>query len=175
MKYIENEIKVLEINVNEVIRNLEKMGAKKVFDGNRTIIHFDNKEKMLQKSGIDIRITEEDSIKLSVDKIIDGRNSSIKLKISRSKEMIDFLETLNIIPVAKTIAHRTSYELNDIDFDIDEFKDIPPFLEIDSPNLNNIINDIIKKLDLSENKIIQLSTKAIYSQYGKNYFTVNTF
>ncbi len=48
--YKEQEIKVLDINVENVCEKLEQLGAKKVFDGDRIFTTLDTEEKTyLQK------------------------------------------------------------------------------------------------------------------------------
>lgn len=39
-EYKEHEIKVLNVNVQELVKRLEKIGAKKVYDDDRTIYHM---------------------------------------------------------------------------------------------------------------------------------------
>ena len=45
----EIEVKILEVNVSEVIKKLEALGAKKVLDTAQEIIIYDNAEGTLSK------------------------------------------------------------------------------------------------------------------------------
>jgi adenylate cyclase class IV len=51
-------------------------------------------------------------------------------------------------------SHRISYELGNIDFDIDKFPNIPAFLEIDIENLEISVEELLKKLDLDSNEVV---------------------
>lgn len=66
-EYKEHEIKVLDINVNDVIKKLELIGAKKVYDDTRTIIALDTKDNyFLNKEDKLIRVTDEGTIKVTM-------------------------------------------------------------------------------------------------------------
>lgn len=172
MNYIENEIKILDVNVQELTELLEKLGAQKVFDDNRIVTSFDDKQQNLQGQDVDIRITEEGSIKLSLDQKVNGKTSSIKLKVSRVQEMTDFLSVLGVTPVSKATSHRISYEFEGIDFDIDQFEHIPPFLEIDMGESVKDLHQVIKQLGLGGKEQVSLSTQEVFKKYGKDYLTL---
>ena len=44
-QYIEKEIKILDVNIPQLQKTLEAMGATKVFDADRTFITFDAKKR----------------------------------------------------------------------------------------------------------------------------------
>lgn len=44
--YKEQEIKVLDVSVEKLAEKLEKIGAKKVYDDERTIMTFDTPERL---------------------------------------------------------------------------------------------------------------------------------
>ncbi len=130
VKYKENEIKVLEVNPIVLKEKLENLGAKKVYDDKRIIISLDTLEKkFLNQYDKLIRITEEGSTKVSmhVHQSTPNLKEVIKFKVSRLKETLDFFREMGLVPITKVTANRISYELGKIDFDIDEFSEIPPF------------------------------------------------
>jgi adenylate cyclase, class 2 len=168
--YIENEVKILDVDINKVSAKLERLGAKKVFEGARSFITFDNREVSLLERDIELRITEEGTTKFSLDeKLPSGEKRSIKLKISRAQEMQDILARLDIVPVSKVKSHRISYELGKIDFDIDQFPRIPPFLEIDLEHYVGELSELLEKLGLSDKEVFRGSTIELYSKYGHSY------
>lgn len=175
-EYKEHEIKVLDIDVEKVIEKLEVIGAKKVYDDTRNIIALDTKEKTyLNKYDKLIRITDEGSIKVSIH--INQSNpeikEAIKFKASRLKETMDFFHEMGLDPISEVKAPRISYELGKIDFDIDKFPKIPPFLEIDIENLEAegyTMDSLLKELCLQNNKIVVMGTEDIHKLYGIDYF-----
>lgn len=172
-EYKEHEIKVLDVNIEEVSKKLEEIGANKVYDDNRIITTFDTDDSWLKKQDKLVRITEEDGTKVTMH--VNNSNPEtkevIKYKISRKKEQQDFFLQLGIKPIAKVQAYRKSYELGTIDFDIDKFPAIPAFLEIDVKGLNSKqVKELIEKLEISNNKIVILGTEQIHDLYGVDYF-----
>lgn len=175
-EYKEHEIKVLDVNVEELTKRLEKIGAKKVYDDNRTIIALDTPERMfLNKQDKLIRVTDEGSIKVTmhVHQSKPEIKEGIKFKTSRLKETMDFFHQLGLDPISKVEAKRISYELGRIDFDIDKFPAIPAFLEIDIEFLNSEgyeLEKLLKELGLENNKIVVMGTEDIHELYNKDYF-----
>ncbi len=170
-EYIEHEIKVLNVNIEQVIEKLEELGAKKVYDDERKFIVLDNENGDYLKQDKLIRVTEEGTTKVSIH-INNSKpeiKEAIKYKASRTKEQLDFFKAIGLNPIAKAKARRISYELGDIDFDIDDFYKIPPFLEIDLENVEDE-KELLKKLGLENNEVVRMGTEAIFEHYGLNYF-----
>jgi adenylate cyclase class IV len=126
----------------------------------------------LIRNGIEIRITEEGETKLSLDENKNGERTSIKLKISRTHEMEDFLAKLNIKPISKIYSYRISYEFDGIDFDIDQFPEIPAFVEIDLGDSTISIDSLLKHLSLENNEVFEGSTIKLYEKYNKDYLSL---
>jgi len=169
--YIETEVKIPNINPDELIKALEKLGALKVFDDDRNYITLDFEDKRLTKKGEEIRLTEEGKLKLSFDRRLDtGRKETIKVFVSRKEEMLAFLNRIGINPIAEVKSHRISFEWKGVDFDLDVFPKIPPFLEIDVGGTDVSLNEVIEKLGLQGKEIVTLSTKEIYKANGLDYF-----
>ena len=175
-EYKEHEIKVLDVDIEQLVKKLDKLGAKKVYDDERTIIALDTKDKMfLNKQDKLIRVTDEGSIKVTmhVNQSKPEIKEGIKFKTSRLKETIDFFHQLGLDPISKVKAKRISYELGKIDFDIDKFPAIPAFLEIDIEFLKEEgyeLKQLLKELGLENNKIVVMGTEDIHNLYGKGYF-----
>lgn len=175
-EYKEQEIKVLDVNVKQLVEKLEKMGAKKVYEDTRTIIALDTKDRSFlnQKDKL-IRVTEEGSIKVTmhINQSNPEAKEEIKFKTSRLKETLDFFHQMGLDPISKVQAPRISFELGKIDFDIDYFPAIPPFLEIDTKHLEDegyTVDSLLKTLGLEENRVVVMGTEDIHKLYGINYF-----
>ncbi len=176
--YIEKEIKILDVNVEELQKKLEEIGAKKVFDDDRTITAIDTDDRhFLNKEDKLIRITEEGNTKITmhVNQSNPDIKREIKFKTSGLKETKDFFTELGLKPISKVVAHRISYELGKIDFDIDFFPAIPPFLEIDTKYITETeftVDSLIEKLNLKDKKIVIMGTEDIHKLYNIDYFEV---
>ncbi len=175
-EYKEHEIKVLDVDIEQLVEKLDEIGAKKVYDDERTIITLDTPERMfLNKRDKLIRITDEGNIKVTmhVNQSKPEIKEGIKFKTSRLKETMDFFHELGLDSISKVKAKRISYELGKIDFDIDKFPVIPAFLEIDMEFLEEEgykLDELLKKLGLENNKIVVMGTEDIHNLYGKDYF-----
>lgn len=175
-EYKEHEIKVLNVDIEKLIQKLENIGAKKVYDGNRTIIALDTEDRhFLSKEDKLIRVTDEGSIKVTmhVNQSTPETKKGIKFKTSRLKETIDFFEQMGLIPISKVTAHRISYELGTVDFDIDKFPAIPAFLEIDTETLEDegyTEKSLLEALGLENNKVVVMGTEDIHKLYDIDYF-----
>ena len=175
-EYKEHEIKVLDVDIKDLEERLEEIGALKVYDDKRTIFALDTPERMfLNNQDKLIRVTDEGNIKVTmhVNQSKPEIKEGIKFKTSRLKETMDFFHALGLDPISKVESHRVSYELGQIDFDIDKFPKIPPFLEIDTENLEKegyTLDDLLEMLNLTNNKIVVMGTEDIHKLYGIDYF-----
>lgn len=175
-EYKEHEIKVLDVDIEQLKEKLDGIGAKKVYDDVRTIITLDTPERMfLNEKDKLIRVTDEGNIKVTmhVNQSKPEIKEGIKFKTSRLKETMDFFQQLGLNPISNVKANRISYELGKIDFDIDKFPAIPAFLEIDIEFLEDEgykLDDLLKKLGLENNKVVVMGTEDIHKLYGIDYF-----
>ena len=176
--YKEQEIKILDINIESVQKKLELLGAKQVYEGVRTIMALDTEErKYLNQYDKLIRVTDEGDIKVTmhVNQSNPDVKEVIKFKTSRLKETMDFFSELGLKPVSKVRAPRISYELGKIDFDIDHFPKIPPFLEIDLAYVQEegyTLEELLTFLGLENNKRVIMGTEDIHRLYNIDYFNV---
>ena len=175
-EYREHEIKVLDVNIEDLTKKLEKISARKVYDGVRTIIALDTENRsFLNETDKLIRVTDEGTIKVTmhVNQSKPEKKAAIKFKTSRLKETMDFFHELGLDPISKVRAPRISYELGKIDFDIDKFPAIPAFLEIDIEYIKEegyTVESLLKELGLENNKVVVMGTEDIHKLYNIDYF-----
>lgn len=173
--YIEKEVKILDINKEELTKRLEKLGALKIFDWQRTFTTFDTIDHKYTNNKQIIRLTEESKLKLSINNMNkEWKIETVKLFVSRKEETIDFLKRLEINPITEVKSYRISYELDGIDIDIDIFPEIPAFVEIDIETLQWKLPDLLKKLWLEKNEVVEINTEEIFTKYGKKYQEIFT-
>lgn len=144
-----------------------------MYEGERVITTFDTPNFWYRKEDKLIRMTEEGSVKVSIHTNNSKKGSEkrvIKYKVSRAKEQQDFFLEIGLIPVTKVKALRVSYEWNGMDFDIDQFPEIPAFLEIDLENALFSLEKLLEKLNLIGKDVVDLGTESIFERYGMNYY-----
>jgi adenylate cyclase class IV len=169
--YREREVKIIDINVADLQQRIQSLGAKKVFDGDRVFTYFDYADGRLRRLGEEVRLTEEEKLKLSFSRRTQGEKETIKVFVSRKQEIVDFLDRLGLRPIAAIPSHRVSYEWGTIDFDIDVFPRIPSFIEVDlgeSPQLP--LEDLLNRLNIQGNERSELGTHEIYAKFGIDVF-----
>lgn len=171
--YFEHEVKVLNVDVETLKNRLIDEGAKVVFSGNRIISTFDDDDYSYAKRDILIRLTEEGSIKITVHINNTSVNRQIiKLHVMEDRDKSkDFLYALHLYERTRLNSYRTSFELGNVDFDIDQFPLIPPFLEIDTENLKCSLKTLLSTLGLETNQIVTCGTEEIFKMYGIDYFS----
>ena len=167
----EIEVKILEIDVGEIEKKLKKLGAEKVFEGEVVSIYFDFSDKLLEKEGKILRLRQKgDKVILTYKELISQDEAKImdeyELEVDNFESMKRIFEGIGLLPLYEFNKHRTTYKLNNTNFEIDKYPEIPAFLEIEAPDLD-IINEIVSKLGFSKEKVNSYSIKDVLKYYDK--------
>jgi adenylate cyclase class 2 len=134
----EIEVKILDININLVRKKLKKLGAKLKFKGEMAIQMYDFKDNRLFKKGVHLRLRK---LGEKVELCLKGKKEKSKFKIRQETEvMVDnfdntdsILQSLGLVKVFEFKKHRESYCKGPVKFEIDHWKSVPYFLEIEAP------------------------------------------
>lgn len=166
---MECEIRVLEINIKEIASKLKALGAEKLWARtfNRIVLDFPDKQLEKEQSWIRLRTDgKEHSITLKqiLNKEIDG-TKEIEIKVSDFEETRALLKHLGLQELYLQENKRTHFKYKDIEFDIDEWPLIPPYLEIEAGSKERVLEGL-KMLGFSEEQATTLHGKEIYSHYG---------
>lgn len=168
----EIEVKILDINIEETITKLNKLGAKKIFDGILYAVYFDDKDETLKKNKKILRLRKEGNIAVLTRKTIISKE---RAKIAEEEEEeVDFDQTYlqlisqGYIPNFVLQKHRQTYKLNDSKIEIDTYQGahsfVPTFLEIESPDLNKL-EEIVIKLGYDKKHALPWSSKEVIKHY----------
>jgi len=146
----EIEVKILDINVQEVRRKLLDLGAEKVFDGEVHFIVFDFPNETLRKEFKHLRVRKVgNQTELCLKE--KGENSKFKTQIETEVTTSNFEDTLSIFQkIGLKIfhdrrKHRESYKFKNIKFEIDNWEGVPPFLEIEATTEEDV-QEYVEKL-----------------------------
>ena len=138
----EIEVKFLNINPQEIETKLEKIGAKKVGEYFQRWFSFDYPDWRLDKEGAWIRLRDEGDgkIKLAFKKRLGMKNQDATINDDGMEEIETHVDNFDKVAlmfekiglVAKHYAEkkRTRWEKDDIEFDIDIYPGLEPYLEI---------------------------------------------
>ena len=167
----EIEVKILEIDVEEIERKLKKLGAEKVFEGEVVSIYFDFSDKRLEKEGKILRLRQKgDKVILTYKELISQDKAKImdeyELEVQDLELMEEIFGGIGLFPIYEFKKHRTTYKLNQTHFEIDKYPGIPAFLEIEAPNLEKL-NEIVSEFGFSGEEVKSYSIKDVLEYYDK--------
>ena len=146
----EIEVKILDIDLEEIRKKLLDLGAEKIFDGEIHATAFDFPDQRLKEEDSFVRVRKVGD---HVEFCFKGKNESsqfklreeIEVNVSGFKDTITILERIGLKKFHEGKKHRESYKLEDVRFEIDSWENIPAFLEIEAKTEEKVI-EYVKKL-----------------------------
>jgi len=183
----EIEVKFLNIDPKETEKKLKEAGAEKVFDKVYRRKVFDYPDLRLNDRGAYLRLRDEgDKITLTFKQRLgvkshDGKTNDegmeeIKIKVSDFEKTAELLTKMGLKEKFYEENRRIRHQLDDIEFDIDFWPLLDPYLEIEAPSWEKIDEAIkLLKLDPKDKKIF--STYQVYQLKGidENDYQILTF
>ena len=167
MSHIEYEVRVLEINVEEIKDKLNKLNATLVEDvfQRRYLYDFNpvNPDKWirLRTNGNTTTLT----IKDVQSSKIDGTHE-LEIEVNDFDSTNEILNELGYTARGIQENKRIKYDLNGVEVDIDTWPRIPTYLEIEGKSEEEVYATL-KLLGISKDKAISLNTQSIYKDiYG---------
>ena len=163
MGEIEYEVRMLEIDREEILELLKSNGAIKVKEGlqQRYVYDFNPVQKhkyiRVRTDGIKTTLT----IKQNLGDTIDG-TKELEMEVSDFETANQILNELGYTPKGYQENYRLEYELDGVKFDIDRWPLIPEFMEIEGPN-EEAIYSILDKLKISRESV---TAEGAYEHYG---------
>lgn len=167
----EIEVKILEIDEEDVIEKLEKMGAKRVFEGDVETSYFDfdnrtlllnSKVLRLRKIGEKTELTFKQRISNEEAKVM----NELEVEVDDLESMRKILEELGLTEFRLARKHRITYVLGEIHFELDTFEELPTFLEIEAPSVGEI-KKFVGKLGFTMKDARSWSGMDVLRYYGK--------
>lgn len=167
----EIEVKILNINKNDVVKKLLQLGAEKVFDGPMNSVYLDDENNNLAGGKKMLRLRQKGEkcfVTLKIKKV----NELARVNDEYEINVCDFDKTrlifkkLGFTEYSTDLRKRISFKLKNSLVEIDLRDDIPPFLEVESPSIQQL-NEIIELLGFSTSDAKKWSGKDIMNFYGK--------
>ena len=162
----EYEVRVLEINHDEMVKKLESLGATFKFSSLQQRYVYDvkpvnpNKWIRLRTNGVKSTIT----IKDLEAKTIDG-TKELEIEVDDFEKANELLEVLGYHNRGFQQNRRTQYILDGVEVDLDRWPLIPEYMEIEGKNEKEVY-DCLNKLGISKDEIVTLDVSSIYTHYG---------
>lgn len=164
----EIEVKILDINVDEIKEKLNSIGAKKHLERNmrRYVydIHPDDKNCWirLRDDGEKVTLTLKE---IHNDNIDGTKEAEIIVNNFDTTNLI--LNKLGFMAKAYQENKRISYKLGEVEIEIDFWPKIPPYLEIEA-NSKEEIERVVKLLGFEMDQTTSINTRKVYQKYGLN-------
>lgn len=166
----EYEVKILDVNVEEIKKKLKEIGAKRVV------------ERMMRRYVYDI---EMDETRKDCSKWIrlrnDGERTTLTLKeihndnidgtkeiefgVSNFEKTHQFIENIGFPHTAYQENKRISYILDDVEIEIDSWPMIPTYLEIEGKS-PDAVQKVVELLDFEMSQTTTIGVRKVYQKYG---------
>ncbi|HUV71626.1 MAG TPA: CYTH domain-containing protein [Clostridia bacterium] len=174
--YEEIEIKFLNIDPQKIESKLKKLGAKKVFEKTYRRRVFDYPDLRMDKKGAWLRLRDEGEVITLAFKqrlgVKDHKGQSndlgmeeIMVEVSDFEKLAKILGRIGLVEKHYLENKRIRYVLEGIEFDIDFYPLIEPFLEIEANSWSEI-ERAIGLLGLDPKKKRIFSTTQVYALSG---------
>jgi adenylate cyclase class 2 len=162
----EYEVRVLEINHDEMIKKLESLGAEFKFSAMQQRYVYDVKPKQENKW---IRLRTDGkkttlTIKDLQAKTIDG-TKELEIIVDDFAKTNSILEELGYKNRGFQQNKRTQYILDGVEIDLDRWPLIPEYMEIEGPSIE-AVESTLTKLGINKEEIVTLDVASIYAHYG---------
>ena len=164
----EFEVRILEINHEEMVKKLESLGAELKFSALQQRLVYDLKPKCenkwirLRTNGITTTLT----IKDVEAKTVDG-TKELEIVVSDFDKANEILEVLGYHNRGFQQNKRTQYILDGVEVDLDKWPLIPEYMEIEGSSAEEVYN-CLEKLGIEKSKIVTLDVDSVYRHYGFN-------
>lgn len=167
----EIELKILDVDVPKLKRQLKKLGAKCL---GKVLVHhksFDFEDGRIKKKGDLLRLR---AFGKKVQLTYKIHRSSYNFKIAEEIEtetkdfiiMEKILKQLGLKCVRDFEKYRTSYHLPGVAIELDEYPIIPPFIEIEGSQ--KTIRRTLKQLKINFKNTTTMSAGQVLRSYGIN-------
>ena len=167
LSHIEYEVRVLEINKEEIQKKLKQLNAVLVEDVFQKRYVYDFKPVVPSK-WIRLRTNGSKStltIKNVESSSIDG-TKEIEIEVSDFDTTNEILKELGYNPRGIQENKRIKYDLNGVEVDIDTWPKISTYLEIEGSSEEKVYNTL-ELLEIPKNKSTSLDVQSIYEEiYG---------
>jgi adenylate cyclase, class 2 len=154
----EVEVKLLNVDPASVTQRLLALGAEKKFDGLLKVNYFDKEDGQIREKGDLLRVRQFGDERTEVcyktnKRVEDGFKVCDEYHLSGTsfEDAVKLFENLGYKVTCSYEKRRTTFVRSDLEIVIDEYPQIPPFIEIEGED-TQAIEKLIVDLDLTENE-----------------------
>jgi len=169
---LETELKILEINKEEITKKLLSLGATPTSRELYIEEAFDYKNKRIKKSNQLCRLRQQGKIIKLTHKGPKQKSKKFSITKETEIEVSDYsktkkiLENLGLSSYRYREKYRTKFKYNNLIIELDEHPKIPPYIEIEGSK-ENILNTI-EKLGYTISDTTTITASEVLKKYGQN-------
>lgn len=162
----EYEVRVLEVDVEEMTKKLLELGAEKIGEYEQKRYVYDilpaqeGKWIRLRTNGTKATLTYKDI----VSKTIDG-TKEVEVTVDDFEATNELLQRSGIVHKNYQENRRIQYSLDGVEIDFDSWPQIPTYMEVEGKSEEEV-QSMLEKLEVQKDKITALHTQDIYEKYG---------
>lgn len=165
-------------SLKEILNITEDKKIINVFENNE-ILNIIKRYEINPNKWIRLRCTNNKTtltVKNILNSTINSLNNKEMQKVEETEMEVPSLEECNILLEQLGFSFRNyqekkriKYELDGVEIDIDTWPLIPTYVEIENDS-EELIQKILKKLELSEKETVSCNTVAVYNKYGLDVY-----
>ncbi len=167
----EIEVKILDIFVEDIRQKLLQLGAKKIFQGEVKMVLLDFPDQRLKNEGCILRLRK---LGEKVEFCWKGKKEKKQFKIREEIEThvesfettLQILHALGLQKIYEGEKQRESYHLGTAKVEIDTWKSIPTFLEVEAPTEAEV-QTCVEKLGFTMEQTTTMSAAEVEELYKK--------
>ncbi|MFA4946726.1 MAG: CYTH domain-containing protein [Candidatus Micrarchaeia archaeon] len=162
---IEFEVKILDVNVEEVKERLQQTGAVKLAERSmRRFVYF-NPDKdwlwlRLRDDGEKTTLTVKEHSHAGID-----GTKELEVTVGDFEDARRLLEKIGFQPQAYQENKRVSYSLDGCGVEIDYWPRIPPYVEVEGPTAADVLR-VVKLLGFTEADTTAIDVARVYARYN---------
>lgn len=165
---IENELRILEVDPEDIVLRLSKLGARSVgqFAYRRYVFDLipktENEWLRLRTDGVTTTL----ALKSIQAATVDG-TEELETVVESFDTTLEVLRRAGLTPKGYEENRRRQYVLNSVEVSVDEWPMIPPYVELEGPD-EAAIREVARALGVDDEVLTGKGVKEIYRHYGIN-------
>jgi adenylate cyclase class 2 len=170
----EIEVKILDINKDQIIEKLRNLGAIQTFEGELATIYYDYPQGSLGAEKKVLRLRKKGTTnELTFKAALPDSQHSFAKEMQEEEVLVTDFEKMNLIikhlglvPIRSFSKKRTSFQYQEFHFEIDEYPNIPPLLEIEAQSKERL-KEILDILGYRLDQVSNLSSFDVLAHYQR--------
>ena len=167
----EVEVKILDIDVNEIRKKLLNLGAKKILDSHLNFVLMDTADHDFKKKRqlLIVRKSDQKTTLCFKDKVEKGKvrtSKEYEVVVDDYEATIKLLLSLGYVIRETREKHRESYQLDKALYEFDSIPGMPTYLEVESDNEKDV-KKAVEKIGFKMEDTVTLNAEEVLQKYER--------